>query len=148
MSKGRIEQVGTPDEVYDNPATSFVHAFIGESSELAVTIVNGAVLYADRPTGLRANGSGPATLFFRPHAVELADSAAHSLVGRVVGSRRIAGVRRLELDITASRRVEIDVPANHPAGTGSPVAFRPTAFRLFPETGFVETVRPKLVVNG
>src|SRR5450631_651406 len=31
MNRGRIEQIGTPDEVYDHPATAFVHGFIGES---------------------------------------------------------------------------------------------------------------------
>ena len=30
MDKGRIEQIGTPGDVYDNPATAFVHGFIGE----------------------------------------------------------------------------------------------------------------------
>ena len=30
MDKGRIEQIGTPGEVYDDPATAFVHGFIGE----------------------------------------------------------------------------------------------------------------------
>jgi sulfate/thiosulfate transport system ATP-binding protein len=29
MNKGRVEQVGTPAEIYDNPATSFVMSFIG-----------------------------------------------------------------------------------------------------------------------
>lgn len=31
MDKGKIEQIGTPGDVYDNPATAFVHGFIGES---------------------------------------------------------------------------------------------------------------------
>ncbi len=30
MDKGKIEQIGSPGEVYDNPATAFVHGFIGE----------------------------------------------------------------------------------------------------------------------
>lgn len=34
MDKGRIEQIGSPDDVY--PATAFVHGFIGESIELPV----------------------------------------------------------------------------------------------------------------
>lgn len=35
MNQGRIEQVGTPEEVYMNPATEFVAAFVGESNRLA-----------------------------------------------------------------------------------------------------------------
>src|SRR5450432_3479154 len=34
MDKGRIEQTGTVRDVYDNPATAFVHGFIGESIEI------------------------------------------------------------------------------------------------------------------
>src|SRR5690606_22176241 len=34
MSQGRIEQVGTPDSVYDSPTSPFVFGFIGESSEI------------------------------------------------------------------------------------------------------------------
>ena len=30
MNKGTIEQVGTPDEVYDHPATPFVYGFLGD----------------------------------------------------------------------------------------------------------------------
>jgi sulfate transport system ATP-binding protein len=41
MDKGRIEQIGTPGEVYDNPATAFVHGFIGESIVLLVEVCDG-----------------------------------------------------------------------------------------------------------
>ena len=41
MDKGRIEQIGTPGEVYDNPATAFVHGFIGESIVLPVEVREG-----------------------------------------------------------------------------------------------------------
>jgi len=34
MSQGRIEQVGTPTEIYDAPATAFVASFVGESNPL------------------------------------------------------------------------------------------------------------------
>ena len=42
MDKGRIEQIGTPGEVYDNPATAFVHGFIGESIVLPVDVAAAA----------------------------------------------------------------------------------------------------------
>ncbi|RWE72239.1 MAG: ATP-binding cassette domain-containing protein, partial [Mesorhizobium sp.] len=34
MSQGRIEQVGTADDIYDTPNSPFVYSFIGESSSL------------------------------------------------------------------------------------------------------------------
>ena len=42
MSQGRIEQAAAPDEVYDRPASAFVHGFIGESSRLPVRVIGGA----------------------------------------------------------------------------------------------------------
>ena len=60
MDKGRIEQIGTPGEVYDNPATAFVHGFIGESIVLPVDVSDGcgaarrqAAQYRRRWRGLR-----------------------------------------------------------------------------------------------
>src|SRR5262249_13751656 len=44
MSQGRIEQVGSADEVYDAPASPFVFSFIGESSALPVVVRDGRVL--------------------------------------------------------------------------------------------------------
>ena len=43
MGGGRIEQVGTPDQIYDEPANSFVFDFIGESIKLPVTVESGAL---------------------------------------------------------------------------------------------------------
>ena len=41
MSNGRIEQVGTPDEVYDTPATPFVYEFLGHVNRLPCTVARG-----------------------------------------------------------------------------------------------------------
>src|SRR5438445_200552 len=46
MDKGRIEQTGTPQQVYDHPRTSFVHEFIGESIVVPVAIEDGEVRFA------------------------------------------------------------------------------------------------------
>ncbi|KQP49138.1 hypothetical protein ASF44_00440 [Pseudorhodoferax sp. Leaf274] len=39
MNRGSVEQIGTPAELYDQPATPFVNAFIGQSSVLAGTVL-------------------------------------------------------------------------------------------------------------
>jgi sulfate transport system ATP-binding protein len=132
MKSGTIEQVGSADDVYDEPATPFVHGFIGESAKLPVELRRGEILVDGRATGLQADGDGEATLFFRPHQVEVADRWVGCLSGSVVGSRRLAGTRRLEVMVgSGGHRVEIDVPVHHPAAERASVAFRPTAFRLY-----------------
>ena len=134
MSQGRIEQVGTPDEVYDRPDNAFVFNFIGESSNLPVEIDNGELWVGGRAIGLPAGDTpkGPAQLFFRPHDVELINDGP-ALAGVVAASRRVGGTRRVELEIGGeSQRVEIDLPFDHPAGEKTRIAFRPRRWRLFP----------------
>ena len=134
MSKGAIEQVGSPDEVYDRPNSPFVFTFIGESSALPVKVENNEVWAGGRAVGLPAPHDvvGNSTLFFRPHDVELVDDGA-ALAGVVVASRRVGGTRRVDLEIGGSSdRVEIDLPFDHPAGERTRIAFRPKRWRLFP----------------
>jgi sulfate/thiosulfate transport system ATP-binding protein len=44
MNEGRIEQVGEPTDVYDNPATEFVTSFLGTVSRLE--LATGEIVYA------------------------------------------------------------------------------------------------------
>jgi sulfate transport system ATP-binding protein len=135
MSQGRIEQVGSPDSVYDEPQSPFVFGFIGESSELPVNVERGDIWLGDRPVGItHASMQGAQRLFFRPHDIELVDDGA-ALAGVVASSRRVGGTRRVELDIGgAAHRVVIDLPFDHPAGERSQIAFRPKRWALFPAT--------------
>ncbi len=135
MSQGRIEQVGTADEVYDTPNSPFVYGFIGESSSLPVKVEAGELWIADRSIGLQAPDvpDGPADLYFRPHDIELLDGCGGCIAGTVAASRRVAGTRRVELEIGGERqRVEIELPIGHPAAQQSRVAFRPKRYKVFP----------------
>jgi sulfate transport system ATP-binding protein len=135
MSQGRIEQVGSADDVYDRPNSPFVYGFIGESSALPVRVDNGELWLADRTLGLAAQDvpNGDATLFFRPHDIELLDGCGGCIAGTVAAGRRVAGTRRVELEIGGGRqRVEIELPVGHPAAQQSRVAFRPRRYKVFP----------------
>jgi spermidine/putrescine transport system ATP-binding protein len=58
MNRGRVEQVGTPEEVYDRPRTTFVAGFIGVSNLMPATVgANGEVRLDQGPT-LRAETAG------------------------------------------------------------------------------------------
>src|SRR6266540_2710974 len=76
MHEGRVEQVGSPDEVYDEPATPFVAGFVGSSSVLHGHVVDGHVQFGDH----RVPGAGhlaegePARAFIRPHDVRVKTS--------------------------------------------------------------------------
>ncbi len=136
MSQGKIEQVGTPDDVYDRPNSPFVFSFIGELSSIPVSVENHELWVGGRAIGLPApnDAAGEARLFFRPHDVELVEDGA-ALAGVVAASRRVGGTRRVELEIGGlPERVEIDLPFDHPAGERTRIAFRPKRWRVFPAT--------------
>jgi sulfate transport system ATP-binding protein len=133
MSQGRLEQVGTPDEVYDQAASPFVFGFIGESSILPVTVEGGEVRLVGRPLGIGAGetGAGPARLFFRPLDIEIVEPGA-GVSGLVARSRRVAGMWRVELLIDGvAQPVEIDLPYDRPASNGASISFRPRRWQLF-----------------
>ncbi|WP_442579725.1 sulfate/molybdate ABC transporter ATP-binding protein [Mesorhizobium sp. ASY16-5R] len=135
MSQGRIEQVGTADEVYDTPNSPFVYGFIGDSSALPVRVEAGQLWLQDRALGLSTTGipDGEATLYFRPHEVDLVEGCGGCIAGTVAASRRVAGTRRVELEIGGDRhRVEIELPIEHPAANKNRVAFRPRRWKVFP----------------
>ncbi|MCV2868175.1 putative 2-aminoethylphosphonate ABC transporter ATP-binding protein [Defluviimonas sp. WL0002] len=72
MNHGVIEQIGTPTEIYRQPATLFVADFIGETNRVATTYSDGAVTIGDavlqtHAVGL-ANGA-PVTMAVRPEDV-------------------------------------------------------------------------------
>jgi sulfate/thiosulfate transport system ATP-binding protein len=135
MSQGAIEQIGTPDEIYDTPNSPFVFGFIGQSNCLKVQVTGGDIWFEDRPLGLTVTGEpdGPANLYFRPHDVELRDGCGGCIAGLLTASRRVAGTRHIEIDIGGGHpHVEIELP---PEKVGeldrSRIAFRPTRWKLF-----------------
>lgn len=139
MSQGRIEQVGTTDDVYDRPNSPFVYGFIGESSNLPVRIEGNDIWFGDRNIGLAAQGyaQGAAQLYFRPHDIELLDADDNRTIGgisgNVVASRRSGGKRRVELEIRNTlERIEVEIPADNPAVDGSAIVFSPRHWKLFP----------------
>jgi sulfate transport system ATP-binding protein len=138
MSQGRIEQVGSPDDIYDHPNSPFVFGFIGESSALPVHVQDGQVQVADRPVGILANGcgDGDATLFFRPQEVEIVDGPGPVIAGVVVATRRRETNRRVDLEIGAARhRIEIEVPLDRDIHGSGRLALRPRRWKLYPVAG-------------
>lgn len=132
MNEGRIEQVGAPDEIYDTPNSPSVFRFIGDSSELPVEINSGAVTFMGRALPCRADGApdGEACLFFRPYESALVEHGG--IRGVVTGSRRLAGVRRIDLKIEGSpHSAEIETPLTVNPSPGDALNFFPRRWALF-----------------
>ena len=134
MREGKIEQIGTPDEIYGMPSSPFVFSFIGEANRLSVNIISGQVWLDDHFLDLAVSDmpSGPAQLFFRPHDVGVKKHLAGAIPAKVQGMRRHGGVRRLDLEVVGrSDRIEIDLPADFGIDLSEPIGVRPRRYRLY-----------------
>jgi len=134
MDKGRIEQMGTPNDVYDNPASAFVHGFIGESIELAVDVADGEVRLGGAPLPLAAQGhaSGPSKLFVRRHDMQLGPAGAGALQGSVTRVRSFGAAQRAEVQLAHAKvPIEIDAPRDQELRPGDVVGLNPRRYRIF-----------------
>jgi sulfate transport system ATP-binding protein len=135
LNQGKIEQIGTPDEIYDAPASPFVAGFIGESNALPVTSDGSKLFLDDRALDLIAavGPDGPRTLVFRPHHVDVLGTKPGGIAGWVISERRHGAVRRLEVEIGMGRhRIEVDVKADEPKSKkGDRISVLPNHWWLF-----------------
>jgi putative spermidine/putrescine transport system ATP-binding protein len=137
MNNARIEQMGTPDDLYFRPHTPFAANFIGESNLLPVTVERredgigevrtaaGAVLRGRTVDGSPA--AGDALLAVRPERLTLLDDAASA-------DNALTGTVRESVMLGALTRVEVE-----PAGGGRLAALLLTARHSRPRPG--EAVR-------
>ena len=132
VNQGRIEQVATPDALYADPASAFVFDFVGESNQLAVTIEDGAVLFAGQRLAIDPlDATGAASLFFRPHDARLTDAADGAIPAVVTHVRPKGGVLRVEATVEGSDELlELDVAGDAPV-LGAHIFAVPTRYRLF-----------------
>ena len=74
MNEGRIEQVGTPEEVYHHPANAFVYNFLGNVNLFHSRVEEGKVYLGEMPIDLPAESAHDvksALVFVRPHLLEI-----------------------------------------------------------------------------
>jgi sulfate transport system ATP-binding protein len=136
MDKGRIEQVGTPGEVYDHPATAFVHSFIGESIVLPVDVRDGRIELGDQILGLESRNavSGASTLFVRRHDMVVRPAKAGVLQGSVRRVRALGPIQRADVALRTGEHealIEIDAPRDQPLKVGETIGLEPRHYRIF-----------------
>ncbi len=107
MNEGRIVQTGTPEDVYDRPATPFVYTFLGSAN----------VIHPSDPLAMEwravSNAVDPGIpVFARPHDVEVFIDGPHAGAVRavVVAVRSVGSISRLDLrQVENGRPLEVEV---------------------------------------
>ncbi|TPF74409.1 ABC transporter ATP-binding protein [Brucella gallinifaecis] len=103
MNKGRIEQLGSPTEIYYHPATRYVAEFIGLANFIDASVrtdgmveIAGAVIPGLKPL------DGPATAVIRPESVKIlsgaAPAGAPTIAGRVTRRAFLGGTLRYTVE--------------------------------------------------
>jgi sulfate transport system ATP-binding protein len=138
LDKGHIEQAGTPEQVYEQPANAFVHEFIGESIALPITIEGGRVNFEGAPLAIdrQGLGDGKASLFIRPYDVavvpETESPVLRGTVSRIFG---LGPARRVEVAIrgaNGNHLVEVDAARDQLIAAGQSIGLTPKTYRIFP----------------
>jgi putative spermidine/putrescine transport system ATP-binding protein len=133
MYGGRIEQMGSPAEMYSAPATPFVAEFIGTMNRLEGTVVDGGVDHGGKMLTIEAASGRPkgqrVLVLVRPETVEVTRAngvapTGNTLVGDVVTQTFLGPVTRLKI-LGAGVDVIADVPTQ--TALGLPVGTRVAA---------------------
>ncbi|MBE9606872.1 ABC transporter ATP-binding protein [Acetobacteraceae bacterium H6797] len=149
MKDGKVQQVGTQEDLYERPATPFVAGFIGRSNMLdGVLSPDGAVVEVDgTPVRLAAphRGNGPCVLALRPERVSIEESGLSApgdglLTGIVELANYLGPVREHLIRLGQNTRLVVRNPTSQPGhlhAVGERVTLRwdAAAERLFTAQG-------------
>lgn len=135
MRNGRVEQIGTPTEIYHRPCSAFVAQFVGTSNLVEGHAAGGGVdAYGELWPMVLPAGTRPGELVtaaYRPEHIAVTCEGT-GLAGRVVGSAFLGAVVRLTVTLESGRTVIVDCPSHQAErfGTrGAPVMLVPDAQR-------------------
>lgn len=119
MNGGRAEQVGTPDEIYNLPASRFVAEFIGALNLLPATLRDPATGRVETAIGMISLGrtinqsvGSAVTLAFRPESMRLMSLSEPTLgqefVGRLVTREFLGAIVRFRAEVAGHLTLGID----------------------------------------
>jgi spermidine/putrescine transport system ATP-binding protein len=109
MNQGRIEQLGTPTELYETPATAYVAGFLGVSN-----LIHGTVSGADSvrlrdgpevrvPAGTLNGRSGDVAVGIRPEKIELGNGQPNSIEGTIIEQAYVGVATQYIVDTECGR---------------------------------------------
>jgi iron(III) transport system ATP-binding protein len=132
MNAGRIEQIGTPEEVYERPNSAFVARFIGGSNILKVRHVGGHIVEMggyelEIGEGEFAGAGKEMSMCVKTHDLELlpreAPVSGNNVVPGTVRSQAYLGSHR-DYIVDVGQEILIAAPADLQVATGTKVAIR------------------------
>lgn len=130
MNGGKIEQLGSPEEIYGRPVSEFVAKFIGASNVLMGDAIDGSrIMIAGVPvrtTGLALQAGRKTPVAIRQHDIRLAAAGAgqppdNTLTGRVRRQVFLGASRDYVVELADGTEVRISAPADQSLAPGTSV---------------------------
>jgi spermidine/putrescine transport system ATP-binding protein len=124
MNKGRIEQLGSPDELYERPETPFVAGFLGVSNLLPGTVAGPDLVRLDNGAQVHVRAetlhgrTGRVAVGIRPEKIRIDAGEANTLDG-IVKESAYVGVATQHIVETESGRLTIYVQNVRPGAEGA-----------------------------
>jgi ABC-type Fe3+/spermidine/putrescine transport system ATPase subunit len=134
MHEGRLEQVGTARDLYENPATLFVANFVGRASMLPGVMSGPGRVRLDAGAEWQVSSANPLPVGQRVQVVVRPESLGFSRDGGLAGKVRdcrYTGARTFFLVDVAGATVEVEAPIGS-VETGQEVRLASTAAYAFP----------------
>jgi sulfate transport system ATP-binding protein len=140
LNKGKIEQIGSPDDIYNNPASPFVYDFIGQVNLFHSRVDKGWAHIVDyKLPAPEFNGvnNQTAIAYVRPHDIELTNENSDGAIPATVSHVSTAGaVLRIELQNKLSADViHVELPRSQERSLdlsiGAHVFAKPTSSKVF-----------------
>ncbi|NLF31522.1 MAG: sulfate ABC transporter ATP-binding protein [Planctomycetes bacterium] len=140
MNHGRIEQIGTPDEVFHHPASEFVMRFLGDVNAFHGRVDRGTVQFSSLELPFpqdRRQIAGDARVFIRPYdvTIDTKTNGMPALEARVIRVHSAGPLVRVELLTAADQRLVSEISQERFATMNlrpdSTVYVRPRHIRVF-----------------
>jgi sulfate transport system ATP-binding protein len=140
LNKGNIEQIGTPDEIYNNPASPFVYDFIGQVNLFHSRVADGWAHIGDYKLPAPEHNQikdQAAIAYVRPHDIELTEQATDgAIAARITHVSTAGSVLRIELQHQLNNELlHVELPRAQERSlnltVGAAVYARPTQSKIF-----------------
>jgi putative spermidine/putrescine transport system ATP-binding protein len=118
MNAGRIEQIGSPQDIYEQPRNTFVADFIGISNVLRgkVSACGERLITVDGELRIARSAPGqPTALVIRPEHLTLAGSGAEGLAGKVIETVYAGAETRLLVALSSGTVMTVRRSGSQPA---------------------------------
>ena len=139
MNRGKLEQLGTPTELYEHPRTAFVAEFIGRMNRIRAEARGGNAEFAGQrfpaPVGL----DGPVSIMVRPHRIAIgateSGEARYQFPATIARSIFVGDILQYDVDV-AGQVISVEVATRGgesvlPPGTAISISWRAQDVYLF-----------------